>query len=201
MLMKTQRGLTLIELMVALAVFSIVVAVAAPQMKTFMKNNRQINKLNTMVSAINLARSEAARLGSTITICSTSDNATCTGETDWSVGFMVFQDTDRNGAIGAGETILRLFPETSADGTVLATAFDGANYDKTFIQFASRGELRDTDGTAATTPQGSFVFCDDRGATKARAINVNLLGRPGVATDTDNDNTVNDANNVNVSCQ
>ena len=55
------RGITLLELMVALAVLAILVTIAAPGLTQLIHNNRIVAQNNELVSLINLAKSQAVR--------------------------------------------------------------------------------------------------------------------------------------------
>ena len=101
--MNRENGFTLIELMVTLAIAAILLTVAIPSFNTTIKNNRLITDANRLVSSVGLARSEAVKHGRTATVCVSSDQATCTGETDWTLGWMVWVDVNRNAVLDAGE--------------------------------------------------------------------------------------------------
>ena len=70
--MRSNRGFTLIELMVVCAVVAILVGVAAPSLNHFVQTNRLSNETNSLVSALNLARSEAINLRSPVTVCASN---------------------------------------------------------------------------------------------------------------------------------
>jgi type IV fimbrial biogenesis protein FimT len=57
--MKTQKAFTLVELMVTLAVASILVSMALPNMRYMLLSNRITSKANELVRAINYVRSES----------------------------------------------------------------------------------------------------------------------------------------------
>jgi type IV fimbrial biogenesis protein FimT len=57
--MKTQNAFTLVELMVTLAVASILVMMALPNMRYMLLSNRITSKANELVRAINYVRSES----------------------------------------------------------------------------------------------------------------------------------------------
>lgn len=63
-----QRGLTLIELMVTLAVAIALMAVGIPMYSGVVANNRVVTQTNQLVSALNLARSEAVKQGATVSV-------------------------------------------------------------------------------------------------------------------------------------
>ena len=68
------HGFTLMELMVVLALASIMVALAVPSMQQFARNNRLTTAANDMLHAVSLARTEAIkRQSSSVTVCATTD--------------------------------------------------------------------------------------------------------------------------------
>ena len=92
---KKQQGLTLIELMVTLAVAIILVTVGMPLFTGMVANNRATTQTNALVSAIKLARSEAVKRGTNVSIAAVSS--------DWANGWTVFVDANSDGNVDAGE--------------------------------------------------------------------------------------------------
>ena len=122
---KTMRGFTLFELMITVAVAGVILTFGIPNFTGFMANNRAVNDTNDLVTSLNLGRSEAIRRGSTISLCSSSDGATCSASNDWSTGWIV--------QTAAGE-VLRAWPERKGGAGVLS-----GNVPQ--IQFQPRGSL------------------------------------------------------------
>ena len=81
------RGFTLIEMMVTVAIMAIVATIAAPSFVDMIRNNRVTTAANDVLSAMQLARSEAIRQRRPITVCAGSE--ACTDSTDWSGGWIV----------------------------------------------------------------------------------------------------------------
>ena len=71
------RGFTLVELLVVMTIGAILVAAAVPSMSYFIATTRTSNATNTMVASFELARSEAIRRNTIVSVCRTLDpNAT-----------------------------------------------------------------------------------------------------------------------------
>lgn len=77
-------GFTLIELMVTVAIFAIIAAIAAPAMQAMVTAGRLSGASEELVTALQLARSEAIRRNAPVTVCSSADGVTCSGSGDWS---------------------------------------------------------------------------------------------------------------------
>lgn len=89
----SKRGFTLIELMVTIAVLAILLTVAVPNFQMFVMNNRMASQTNDLITALSLARSEAVKRAANVTVCASSDGATCpaasASTTSWAPGWLV----------------------------------------------------------------------------------------------------------------
>src|SRR5579871_266621 len=82
------QGFTLVELLVTLSVAAILLAIAMPAFSSFMKNTRLSMEANTLVYDLNLARSEAVKLDTSVEVCASADHVTCsTVAPDWATGW------------------------------------------------------------------------------------------------------------------
>lgn len=79
-------GFTLLELMITLTIGGILLAVAVPAFRSMTVNSRLTAQANELVSALNLARSEAIKRNASISFCRTDnpgDTACSTTTANW----------------------------------------------------------------------------------------------------------------------
>ncbi|MBK7492085.1 MAG: GspH/FimT family pseudopilin [Nitrosomonas sp.] len=156
-----QHGFTLTELLVTLSVASILLTVAVPNYRTFVQNNLQSTQSNNFYSTLALAKSEAIRRSSPVTVCPSTNGTSCTGGVIWSNGWLVFADTNSNGVVEAGDEILQVGVAFSGGNTFSGT--------RTRVTFTANGFSMASNDT--------FTLCDNRGAAYSKAIILNNQGR------------------------
>lgn len=78
---RQQRGMTLIELMVAIVIIGLLVVLGTPSYSTWMSNSRVRNASESIQNALRLARSEAIQRGTNVRFELTS----ASGGADWTV--------------------------------------------------------------------------------------------------------------------
>jgi len=85
------KGFTLVELIVALTIAGILMAVAAPALQKFVSSNRLTGQVNELLADINLARSEAIKRSTTTGVCVTAAGGTsCVAAGNWANGWLVY---------------------------------------------------------------------------------------------------------------
>lgn len=174
--MRTLKGFTLIELMVTLAIAVIVLTVGVPSFMATIQNNRITTTVNDFVSDLNLARSEAIKRGSRVTLCKSADGNSCTQSGDWSQGWILFSDPNDDASFNEdeeeGETLLRVHQALRDDNASLT----GNQNLRDYISYIGTGFAQLTSGGIQN---GTLVLCDSRDfGDHARAIVLNRTGRP-----------------------
>jgi prepilin-type N-terminal cleavage/methylation domain-containing protein len=97
-----QRGFTLVELLVTLAVFAILVGLAAPQLRTLLIRRTVSSQAESLSAGLRLARSEAIKRGQYVTMCASNNAESATptclanGASDWGSGWIVFVASPAN---------------------------------------------------------------------------------------------------------
>ncbi|EMP53924.1 type-4 fimbrial pilin related signal peptide protein [Marinobacter santoriniensis NKSG1] len=195
---RRETGFTMIELIITIVILAIVASYAVPSFQQTVLNNRLTAQINEVSSLIAYARSEASKLDSgVITVCSSTDSASCSGNAAWETGWIVFRDMDGDRTVDAGDDqILKVGGALSGGNTfrIVDLTSDSGGY----VQFASNGfPIPSATGNAA----GTFVVCDDRGASEARAVVVNISGQTRLARDTGGTaGVLNDNNGADLTC-
>lgn len=109
---RSQRGFTLLELMIVVAIAAILAAIAVPAFDSFVDRNRLTAATNDVIGGLNFARSEAASRGKEVAINPLNG--------DWGNGMSIKVD---------GNTIQRI--ETS----------DGVSFNGESFKFRAVGEV------------------------------------------------------------
>lgn len=111
-----ERGFTIVELMVALSIAAMLLAVAVPSYSGSRLNSQLRASANDLIGSINLARSEAIKGGTTVTLCASADGQTCGG--NWNEGWVVLRGAELLHSVSAVPAGFQL-TESSGNVTLL----------------------------------------------------------------------------------
>lgn len=161
------RGFTLIEMMVAVALTGLLLALAVPALNAFTSNARQTSTINDFVSSMHIARSTAVTTNFRTTVCASSNGANCEA-VSWDQGWIVFSDRDSDQAVDNDETIVA--SSDGAEGLDIQSAEFGQ-----FLMYRPNGRVMTV---SAAGNSGQFTVCDNRGSDHAKVLIVDLSGRP-----------------------
>ena len=193
---RLARGVTLIELMVALAVLAILLGLGVPYLREFFITNRLAAATNELITGLNLARSEAIRRGVQVTMRRKSSSAR-----NWSEGWEIFVDANSNQLRDSAESVIHTGPASASRVTVNSSA--GLD---PLVVFDASGRVYDATGMLVALPAAIFVICYDGmlqegGRTRSRTVIINPAGRVRVGLDSNGDGVPeNDAGNNVTSC-
>ena len=156
---------SLYELIMTLGLFAAVVTLGVPSFGAIVANHRVRVEVDHLFHAIHHARKESVVRRRVMTICPTRDGSTCGAGEDWSAGWMMFVNIDRDyPAFRDDDEPVVKWIQVQPTNRVVANR----------RSFSLRStELRATNGT--------LVFCDRAGRARPRALVISYTGRPRVA--------------------
>ena len=160
-----QTGVTLLEMVIAVAISAITLAIAIPAFQPLIERNRVAASVNTFVSHLHHARAEAIKRLEWVMLCPSSDGVTCTANhTKWGEGYMVFVDTSRNRLRDESELILSYFP-----GYRGITIHSSSNH---------RNTIAYRPGGRAWGFNTTVRLCAEHGTKNNRIVSISPTGRP-----------------------
>jgi type IV fimbrial biogenesis protein FimT len=167
--MSRVNGMTLFELMLALSIVAIAGTVAMPAFADLRRNAVRTATVNDFLHALYLARSEAINGMDVVSVCKSEDGQTCGNDLpDWAVGWLVFTNKDRDQP-----------PQVDPDEPVLRTYSGWPQGHITANRPAF--SFRPVQQNALN---GTVLFCDSAGSSRARAIIISQTGRPRATNQT-----------------
>lgn len=159
------QGFSLYELLMTLALMAAVLTLGIPSFGSIVANHRLRVEVDALFHAVHLARKASVVRRRVVTICPSYDGIDCEHGFDWSMGWIMFVNTDRDqpAVRDDDEPVLRYHP-VDQNSRITANR-------RSFTLRST--ELRATNGT--------LVFCDRAGRSEPRALVISYTGRPRVA--------------------
>ncbi|MFW5926593.1 MAG: GspH/FimT family pseudopilin [Wenzhouxiangella sp.] len=166
---EQNKGLTVIELMIAVAVMAVILTTAMPALGRFMENQRINAATNELVGHLQYARHEAIFRNTYVAACPSRDGRTCTGGNRWDQGWIVHVDANNSRQPDRPEDILRVVE--GDENTLMHSA------GRTRVRFQGHGGAYGTNLT--------IRVCDRDGSAAPRAVIVSNPGRVRTTRDVD----------------
>ncbi|NQV65877.1 MAG: type II transport protein GspH [SAR86 cluster bacterium] len=149
-------GMTLIELVLVVALIGIGILVAAPSFNSILSKNQTTTQINELVTAINLARSEASKVSGVVSLqAANAINNVINNDNEFGNGWCVVVG---NPGDCTGD-VIRSFPAPLGVDTI--------NSENDSLQFNAFGALNDNSTR-------TFIFCSPG---KDRLITITPVGR------------------------
>ena len=155
-------GFTVFELMVTLAVAAILLCLATPSFESFTDRQRMKAAVNSLHMDLQAARGQAVFRSAEVVACPGAPGSGCSGGSDWSAGWIVFEDDNGDQQRQEEEMLLR-------HGQPHETIAIHAPESRPLIRFFPDG----------TTPgsNGSIGLCGHGGPEGARRLVISNIGR------------------------
>lgn len=113
----------MIELVTVMSIVAILTMIGIPSYRYVTNTNRIASEDNGLLGDLQFARAEAIKEGQTVSVCVSSDGASClANNTNWQMGWIVFSDPNGNAAVDGGtDTVLRVQQPFSGTDTFVAS--------------------------------------------------------------------------------
>lgn len=170
-----QSGFTLVEIMVTIAVLSIIITVALPSLGTFLTQMRVDNKIVEVQRLLLTTRNAAINSGQNATLCPlNAAGDTCEGS-NWAGRIGILSS---DGLIKEREAI--------QTGDKLLFDFDSVTYTPS--------------GQLSNANIGLFRYCPQNDDYFSRGVDLSLAGRAYLTTDINGDGRDQDRSQSNITC-
>lgn len=173
--MKRQKGFTISELLVVMAIVAILLGIGVPSYRYITNSYRLSAEVNSLLGDLQYARAEAIKEGQTVIVCASIDGATCANNSVWQEGWIVFPDYNNNGQIDPGganpEPLLHV--QAAFTGRIPDT-FTPSNNAVSAVKFNREGFATTAAGFVTTT----FTLVDGGtgNPTWTRCLQLNAVG-------------------------
>lgn len=183
--LRVSAGFTLIELMISVAITSILLAIAVPNFNDFIVQLRVDNEISQLHRLLLITRNAAINSGQNAIICPLNNTLKCTEE--WQRELSVFIDANQNKAFDATEQLIIIRAEIHKGDELVY----GKRRNK--ITFKPTGQLS---GLA----NGTFRYCPKDHKNKSRGIIIARSGRIYQSSDNNNDGIDENRSSKKITC-
>ena len=168
-----QQGLTLVELVVVMAIVSILAVTGFSWAATAIKGIQIQFATRALFGAVVQARNEAVVRNMRVVLCKSSTGQTCASAGGWDQGWITFGDANNNAARDNNESILIVQKRLS--GTVRIVGNMAVSH---YVSYTGQGNSKYTSGGFQA---GTITLCDlTDSAAQARKIVITSTGKPHI---------------------
>ena len=177
---RYQRGLTMLEIMISIAVLGVILAIGIPSYAHITISSGLTSDTNDLVASMQFARSEAITRGEAVTVCAANANLdACSGGGDWASGWVI---------LDAATNPIRVHPALTQNAAAEVNVQNGVGA----VVFNRNG---------FSTNSRTIRLCGPRGDTRRiRGVVVSPDGRIRLAADLNGNNVVEDQDGNDLGC-
>lgn len=180
-----QRGVTLIELVIAVSIIAIVAAYAVPSLSPIIESSQRRAVINDTLAFLAMGRQEAVINGQIVTLCPLKSDNRC--GRDWSQPLTIFYDPGNQRSVSRQEQIIRVLPQPP-HGQLKVRSFS-----RSYFQYRPDGMIY--------SDLGNITWCPEDGdARRAARFLLPKSGLIRLAKDTNGDGYVEDSRGLPVRC-
>lgn len=103
------RGLTLLELLVAIAVMGVLLGVGVPSFQSLQRSMAASSAFHLFTTSLATARATAVTRGVPVSLCPSVDGQQCQKSTSWDQGWIVFEDSAHKTQPASPDSVLHRF--------------------------------------------------------------------------------------------
>jgi len=187
--MRNQLGLSLLEVVIAVAVAGLLLSLAVPSFQAMQARRAVAAAIATIESDFALARSEAIRQGHSVTICNSSTAGQCvadatSGDDDWTTGWIIYAQPTTSGTSSSSSS------NSSSGASSTAPASTASSPLRVQGRLAGIKSIQATDNQFTFRPTGlgkstseRIVITPQADATRARLLCMSTAGRLRMAAE------------------
>ncbi|HEX7912442.1 MAG TPA: GspH/FimT family pseudopilin [Paraburkholderia sp.] len=166
---RRTTGFTLIELVVTIAIASVLLMIGIPSFVAFQRNSELTSATNSLVAALGAARGEAMKRGRQAVVIPRTSN-------DWTAGWTVFVDTDNNQQFNGSDVLLVQQGALASYFTV--TGQGTAQNSPSYVMFNPSGYTQ-TSGSVFQSATLKIERNDISGAEKMQQTRIIVIAKTG----------------------
>lgn len=162
------RGMSLMEVVITVTMVALLIAIGLPLSAYYYHQTKAQTTIIKLQNHLQLARNEAIKRHTVVTVCHSADQFHCGGS--WNDSLLVFVDSNGNHRLDNNETIIQVI-QASNGGQLQWRGFGSQDY----IEFTPYGLNNQQNGT--------LVYCSgSKQIMQARGIIISKTGRTRLAT-------------------
>jgi type IV fimbrial biogenesis protein FimT len=157
-LRQISSGLTFVEVLVAIAIALVLMAVSAPYLTGMYRSAGLSTTAHNFLSTLSYARSEAIKRNQRVTVCKSVDGLECSTQGGWEQGWIVFVDAGNQAQLASPEDILRVQGPLRGE-----TTLTGNTPVRNYVSYVANGSTQYISGAFQA---GTLTLCRQERAVK-----------------------------------